>query len=263
MIGKATLCLGMTLILGLPLVGVCEDADIAKLFSDRNVQGTLVLTTLSGSECWVHNDSRAATLFVPASTFKILNTLIALDAGVIDEKEVLKWDGKDKGIKAWNRDHTLETAFKSSCIWFYQELARRIGRDKYKAILEKVGYGTANPGPDLETFWLEGDLKISAGEQIEFLKGLYRKELPFRASSYDTLGKLMILAQKPTYVLRGKTGWAGMGHKDSRQIGWFVGYVESRGKTWFFATNIDIEKPEDAKYRQEITLEALTLKDIL
>ncbi len=43
MIGKATLLLGMTVVLGLPLVGVCEDADIAKLFSDRNVQGTLVL----------------------------------------------------------------------------------------------------------------------------------------------------------------------------------------------------------------------------
>ncbi len=218
---------------------------------------------MSGSEHWVHNNSRADTLFVPASTFKILNTLIALDAGVIDEKEVLKWDGKDKGIEAWNRDHTLETAFKSSCIWFYQELARRIGTDKYKAILKQVGYGTANPGPNLETFWLEGDLKISAGEQIEFLKRLYRRELPFRASSYDTLARLMILEQKPSYTLRGKTGWAGMGQKDSRQIGWLVGYVESRGKTWFFATNIDITKPEDARYRQEITLEAMKQKGIL
>lgn len=260
MIRKVTLLFGVTLILGLPLVGWCEDVDIAKIFSDRKVEGTLVIESLSGSESWVHNDGRANTPFVPASTFKMLNTLIALDAAVIDEREVLRWDGKDKGIEAWNRDQTLETAFKSSCIWFFQELARRIGTAKYKTILNEVGYGTANPGPDLETFWLEGNLKISAKAQIEFLKRLYRKELPFRASSYEILERIMILEQRPTYILRGKTGW---GQRVSPQIGWFVGYVESGGKTWFFATNIDITKPEDARYRQEITLETLKLKGIL
>lgn len=260
MLGKAILSSILALIIGLPAVVRCEDADIARLFSDRQAQGTLVLEALDGSRSWVHNDSRASALFVPASTFKILNTLIALDAGVIDEKEVLKWDGKDKGIDAWNRDQTLESAFKSSCVWFFQELARRVGKERYRTILEQVGYGTATPGPNLETFWLEGDLKISAIGQIRFLKKLYRKELPFRASSYDTLRRIMLLDQKPTRALRGKTGWA---QKVSPQIGWFVGYVEIGDKTWFFATNIDITRPEDAPRRQEITLEALKLKGIL
>ncbi len=257
MIGKVTLLFGLTLMLGLPQAGWGEDADIAKLFSDRKVEGTLIIESLTGKESWVHNDVRANTPFVPASTFKIPNTLIALDAAVIDEREVLRWDGKDKGIEACNRDQTLETAFRSSCIWFYQELARRIGTARYKTILHEVGYGTANPGPDPETFWLDGNLKISAKAQIEFLKRLYRKELPFRASSYEILERIMILEQRPTYILRGKTGW---GQRGSPQIGWFVGYVESGGKTWFFASNIDLRKPEDARYRQEITLEALKLK---
>jgi len=260
MIAKVTTVLGMTLVLGLPLAAWSEDVDIAKLFSDRKAQGTLVLRSLDGSESWIHNDDRANTPFVPASTFKILNTLVALDSGAIDEKEVLKWDGKDKGIDAWNRDQTLETAFKSSCIWAFQELARRLGKARYQTILNEVGYGNASPSPDLEMFWLEGDLKISATAQVEFLKRLYRKGLPFRSSSYDTLQKLMILEQTPTYILRGKTGW---GQKVSPQIGWFVGYVETGGKAWFFATNLDITKPEDARYRQEITLEALKLKGIL
>jgi beta-lactamase class D len=250
----------MAFILALPLPCHCEDADLAKLFTDRNVHGTIVLSSLDGSKSWVHDDERANTLFVPASTFKILNTLIALDAGVIDEHEVLKWDGKDRGVAAWNRDQTLETAFKSTCVWFYQELAKRIGKARYQKILAEVGYGTANPGPDLETFWLEGDLKISAAEQVEFLKRLYRKELPFRAASYDTLQKIMILEQKPTSVLRAKTGWA---QSVSPQIGWFVGYVETGERTWFFALNMDIAKPEDTRYRQEITLEALKLKGVL
>jgi len=260
MIGKVVHLLGMTFVLGLPLFAWCADAEIAKLFSDRKVQGTLVLTSLYSSDSWVHDDVRANTPFVPASTFKILNALIALDAGAIDESEVLKWDGTEKGIDAWNCDQTLETAFQSSCIWFFQEVALRVGKTRYRKVLDEVGYGTAIPGPDLESFWLEGDLKISATAQVEFLKRLYRKELPFRPSSYDTVQKLMILEQTPAYVLRGKTGW---GQKVSPQIGWFVGYVETNGKTWIFATNLDITKPEDARHRRDITLEALKLKGIL
>lgn len=260
MLRKVAYLLGMTLVLGLPVVAWCEDAELAKLFSDRNVQGTLVLTSLDGSESWVHNDDRANMPFVPASTFKILNALIALDAGVISETEVLKWDGEDRGIEAWNRDQTLETAFKSSCIWFFQELARRIGKTRYQKILTEVGYGTASPEPDLETFWLEGDLKISAAAQVAFLKKLCRRELPFRPSSYDTLQKIMILEQTPACILRAKTGWA---LRVSSQIGWFVGYVEAKGKTWVFATNLDVVNSEDARHRREITVEALKLKGIL
>lgn len=263
MIRKATLLLGMTLTFGISHVALCADADIAKIFSERNVQGTFVLSAMNGSVNWVHNDSRADTLFRPASTFKILNTLIALDSGVIDEKEIIRWDGKDRGVEAWNRDHTLETAFRASCVWFYQELARRIGTDRYKKILAQVRYGTADPGPSLKTFWLEGDLKISARSQVDFLKRLYRKELPFRESSYETLARIMILEEKPTHTLRGKTGWVGFDGMVSPQIGWFVGYVENGKETWFFATNIDITEPQDARQRQEITGEVLRQKGIL
>jgi beta-lactamase class D len=242
---------------GVSARGQCEDTDLGKLFTDRMVDGTILISSLDGSQTYVHNERRANTRFVPASTFKILNTLIALDEGAIaDDKVTIEWDGKDKGVKAWNRDQTLETAFKSSCIWFYQELARRVGTKSYEGHLEKAAYGNARPGPELRTFWLKGDLKISATEQVEFLKKIYRREPPYRPSSYEILQRIMTVEQEPTYTLWGKTGW-------DQKIGWFVGYVEAKDKVWFFATNIDITSPEQARYRQEIVVEALRLKGIL
>lgn len=252
----------VSVISGLPTPGSCEDGEIARLFAERNTVGTMVIASLDGSTTYVHNDARAKTRFVPASTFKILNTLIALDEHAIaGDEEILKWDGKDRGIPAWNHDQTLETAFKSSCVWAYQELARRVGTDKYAAHLKKAAYGNAIAGPELTTFWLIGDLKISAVEQIEFLKKVYLKQLAYRPSSYRTLQKIMVLEQTPAYTLWAKTGWAL--DLPYPQVGWFVGYVAAGDKVWLFATNIDITYPEQARFRQEITMKALKLKKVL
>jgi beta-lactamase class D len=237
-----------------------EDTDLAKLFADKKIDGTIIISDLTGSKTYAYNERRAHESFVPASTFKILNTLIALEEGVVSEKDIIKWDGKDKGVAAWNRDQTLETAFKSSCVWFYQELAQGIGTAGYKAYFNRLKYGTGMPLPDLRTFWLEGDLRISAVEQVDFLKKIYRRELPFRRSSYEILKKMMLIEKAPAYTLRAKTGWA---QRTKPQTGWYVGYVETADKVWFFATNIEIKKPEDARFRQELTLEALRLKGII
>lgn len=241
-----------------------EDASIARLFNDKNIQGTIVISSLDGTTTYSHNDTRAATRMLPASTFKIPNTLIALEESAIaDEKQILKWDGKERNIAAWNKDQTLESAFKSSCVWFYQELARRIGTARYESYLARIGYGNARPTPILTTFWLEGDLRISAQEQIAFLKKLYRRELPFKPASYDTLKRIMIVEQTPAYTVRAKTGWAGFGTTTAPQIGWYVGYLEAKGNVWLFALNMDISKPADAGLRQKIVMEALKSKDLL
>ncbi|HTP63762.1 MAG TPA: class D beta-lactamase [Geobacteraceae bacterium] len=248
----------LTLIIAVP--AFCEDRDLARLFSDKGISGTIVIADLNGSTRYVCNEPRANTPFVPASTFKILNTLIALDVGAVTEKDVLKWDGRDCGVAACNRDQTLESAFRSSCVGFYQELARRIGTAGYFAYFNKVKFGTGSPTPELTTFWLEGDLKISAIEQIDFLKRIYREELPFRHASYETLKRIMAVERTPEYTLSAKTGWA---QRVAPQIGWYVGYVESGDKVWFFAANMDITNPADARFREQVTMEALKTKGII
>ncbi len=238
-----------------------EDPDLAKLFRGAGVEGTMVIASRDGKETYVFNKGRAKKRFSPASTFKIPNTLIALQEGAIkDEKEVIRWDGKDKGFEAWNRDQTLVTAFPASCVWFYQELAKRIGDRKYVLWLSKLGYGNGVTGSDVTTFWLNGQLKIFAKEQVAFLRRLYEENLTFNSEHMRLLKRLMIVEENPGYTLRAKTGWA---MRTNPQQGWYVGYVETGKRVWFFATNMEIRKKGDEKLRRQLTMEALKAKGII
>jgi beta-lactamase class D len=238
-----------------------EDDSFAKLFSERSVEGTIIISSLDGKTEYLHNKTRSEKRFLPASTFKIPNTLIALDEGaVVDEKEIIKWDGKDKGWSAWNKDQSIETAFPISCVWFYQELAKRVGNSNYLVHLNKVHYGNKMTGSDVSTFWLEGDLKISAREQIDFLKKLYRNQLPYKNKHLNIVKNIMVVDKTPQYIIRAKTGWA---MRIKNQVGWYVGYIETSKQVWFFATNIDIKKKSDSTYREEITMGALKAKGII
>jgi len=239
-----------------------DDPELAALFREKGINGALVISSMDGRQNYSSNEVRANTRFLPASTFKIVNTLIALEEGAVsDEKQIIKWDGKDMGVASWNRDQSVETAFPASCIWFYQELAQRVGDNKYRMYLDKTGYGNRQTGPDVRTFWLTGDIAISAVEQISFLKKVYTKEYPFRPTSYNILKKIMIVEQTPAYTIRAKTGW--VQKAGSTDIGWYTGYVEAGDKVWFFAMNMDIIKPDDRRFRQEITMEALRRKGII
>jgi beta-lactamase class D len=238
-----------------------EDMDLANIFRSRNLVGTIVISSMDGGQTYIQNEERAKTRFLPASTFKIPNTLIALEEGAVaDGKEIIKWDGKDRGVSAWNKDQSIETAFQPSCVWFYQEMAKRVGISKYAPYLQKMQYGNALAGPEVTTFWLEGDLRISAIEQVAFLRKLYKKEFAFKPSSYELLKKIMFVEQNPTYTLWAKTGWA---TKVPPPVGWITGYVESGDKVWFFATNMEMARIEDAPLRKDITMEALKIKGII
>jgi len=254
----------ITFLLAMATTVFAEDADLARLFNEKHIRGTMIISSLDGTITYIHNDDRAATRMLPASTFKIPNTLIALEVGAIsDEKQILKWDGKKRDIPAWNMDQTLESAFKSSCVWFYQELARNVGKERYTIWLTKLNYGNAQAESEVDTFWLNGDLRISAVEQMAFLKQLYRREFPVKEASYELLRKIMVIEQTPAYTLRAKTGMIGFGQKVSPQTGWYVGYIESGKKVWLFAMNMDINKPEEIGLRQDLTMAALRLKGIL
>ena len=236
--------------------GYGEDFDIAALFKSKGINGTLVISSLDGTKTYIHNDEQANKRVLPASTFKIPNTLIALEEGAVaDGKEIIKWDGQDKGMPAWNKDQSIETAFPASCVWFYQKLAKRVGKDKYEFYLKRMKYGNEQTGQDVTTFWLKGDLNISPVEQVAFLKKMYAREYSFKPSSYELLRKIMIIEQTPDFTIRAKTGWAAI-----PRVGWIVGYVESIDRVWFFATNLEIEKPEDLHLRQKVTIEVLKLK---
>lgn len=238
-----------------------EDSELSVLFASKGLDGTIVISSLDGRRSYIHNERRAKEAFVPASTFKILNTLIALEEkAVANENEIINWDGKEKEYPEWNRNHTLETAFKTSCVWCFQELAHRVGGNKYQQYLQKAGYGNLQGQLTETAFWLDDRLTIDAISQVDFLKKIYRKELAFSPLSYETLRKVMVVEQTPAYTLRAKTGWA---ERVRPQTGWYVGYIETQNDIWFFATNIEVRSSKDLPYRQQITREALILKGII
>ncbi len=225
---------------------VQERSDFAKYFNEVGVEGEFVLYDLKRDQYLVYNLARSNRGYIPASTFKIFNALVALETGVIrDENETLKWDGVTRSVAAWNQDHSLRSGFKVSAVWFYQEMARRIGQERMQHYVNLVGYGNKDLRGGIDLFWLTGELRITPREQIAFLVRLYQNKLPFSQRTMDLVKDIFIFEQGEGYVLRAKTGWAG-------QVGWFVGYVERGEQTYFFALNIDVVKNDDANARISI-----------
>lgn len=253
LITKVLLCLSM--------VAHAEDAAIADLFSNAGVTGTILIESAKTGQRFIHNDARSEQAFTAASTFKVLNTLIALEEGVIAGADsTLLWNGALYEITDWNRDQTLDTAFKVSCVWCYQELARRVGAAKYPAYIRRSHYGELREPFDETQFWLDGSLTISAEQQVVFLKQVASGAPPFRASSYATLKSIMLSEETPHYRLYAKTGWAA---REAPGVGWYVGYVEVTDDIWLFALNIETHSAADLSLREQIALEALRSKGIV
>ena len=215
---------------------VAGERDLGRHFADYGVQGSFLLYDLR-ADTYIWNDrARCSERFIPASTFKIVNALIALETGVApDAGYIIPWDGKTRGIPAWNQDHTLQSAFAASTVWYYQELARRIGPERMQHYLDLIGYGNGDITGGIDQFWLTGGLRISPQEQIALLVRLYRGQLPVSARSQEIVKTIMVQREGEGYVLRGKTGWARL----DRDIGWYVGYVEKGADVYFFAVNIE------------------------
>jgi beta-lactamase class D len=238
-----------------------KDPALAELFERQSIDGTTVISSLHSRKTFIHNDPRANLRVSPASTFKILNTLISLEENAISGKDdVLAWDGHIYAIPDWNHDQTLESAFKVSCVWCFQELARRVGAERYRRELRKADYGELHEPFEETLFWLDGSLVISATEQVDFLKKVYQRSLPFRPSSYETLQEIMVVEKTSAHTMRAKTGWA---ERAGQQVGWYVGYVETAKDVWFFATNIGIRDKTDLPLREMLTRQALQAKGII
>lgn len=233
-----------------------EIPELAKIFSDSGVTGMFVLFDVEMDTMFVSDKTRATKRFTPASTFKITNSLIGLDvAAVKDVEEVLPYGGKPQPRKEWERDMGLREAIKISNVPVYQELARRIGIERMREGVKKLGYGNMEIGKVVDRFWLDGPLAISAVEQTEFLHRLVKGSLPIHPEAVRAVKEITLLEKTDTYELHGKTGW--WVGPTPPQIGWWVGWVERENKVYPFALNIDMPKDADAAKRIPIGRECL------
>jgi len=217
--------------------------DFIKYF--ENHEGAFVLFDNSGNKYFRINEERCSQRVLPASTFKIPNSIIGLETGVIpDENFIIKWDKVERGNKGWDKDNSLATAIKYSVVPYYQELARCVGKEKMQKYLNDFDFGNKKIGERIDTFWLDNSLKISPDEQIEFLRKFYFYKLPVSKRNIDIIKNIMNFEKYSQSILKYKTG--GGQKEDGTWIGWLVGFIEktSQNKSdvndvYFFALNVD------------------------
>ncbi len=212
-------------------------AVIDSRFAAARATGSFLLYDRNEDRYVRYRPERCRQGFLPASTFKIFNSLVGLETGVIaDEDFVIPWDGVERRIASWNEDQDLRTAIRRSTVPYFQELARRAGEERMRFYLERENYGNGDLSAGIDRFWLEGGFRVSQEDQIEFLKKLYSGELAFSRRSMEIVKKIIVLRETADYRLRGKTGWTWQGELE---IGWLVGWVERDDNVFFFATNLE------------------------
>jgi len=219
-------------------------------------EGCFVIKEIGRNWTFRHSPSRCAERFSPCSTFKIFNSLAGLECGVVTGPDmVLKWDGKPQWNKAWEHDHTLASAVKESVVWYFQEVARRIGPERMNKYLAACDYGNQDTSGGIDKFWLSSTLKISPDEQIRFMEDLYTDHLPFRKDVMATVRKLLVFKQGGDWVFSGKTGTAAT--NDKPVMGWFVGHVRSADRQFVFAINIHAEDKVWGSTARDLAFEIL------
>jgi beta-lactamase class D len=218
------------------------DNSLKKYFDENNVDGCFTMLNNATGEITVYNMELDTQRFSPASTFKIVNSLIGLQTGrITDEKMIIKWDGIKRPVETWNKDMDMTEAFKVSCVPYYQEVARRIGRDTMKIWIDSLGYGNKNIEGPIDSFWLNNQLKISPDEQLGLVKRLYFDQLPFRKSVQQIVRDVMLQENNTAYKLSYKTGWGADEKKND--LGWMTGWIEENNHVYFFTTFVRSTKP--------------------
>jgi len=223
-----------------------------------------------------YNKDRCTQRFLPASTFKIFNSLVALETAVApDDQLVIKWDSVVRRPE-WNKDMAMREAFRVSCLPYYQEIARRIGLARMQHYLDTVKYGSMKISGSIDNFWLNNSLQISPDEQTGFLKRMYFYELPFSERSQRIVKTMMLREDSSGYKLYYKTG---TGIVNDKCIYWIVGFAERiehvkepegsmnksdvRNYPYFFAENFELAASDSTKDWFKIRTEVLhnILKD--
>jgi beta-lactamase class D len=228
---------------------VTTDDSLKKYFDDNKVTGTFGMFDNGQGQFTVYNLSRYKdSTYLPASTFKIINSLIGIQTGRINnERMVIPWDGivrkfpNGDTAKAWNKDLTMEEAFKVSAVPYYQEIARRIGKDTMQRWLDTLGFGSRYKKfeitNNIDAFWLDNTLKVTPDEELGLVKKLYFNQLPFQGRPQDIVKKLMMQENNSNYKLSYKTGLGFTENGDA--LGWVVGWIEENQHPYFFVLNIE------------------------
>ena len=238
---------------------------LKNVFDKYGMTGTILILDPEENRYFGYDRARWDSGYLPASTFKIPNTLIGLESGMIDTGYIFKWNGAKRRSPQWNKDLKLQEAYQVSCVPCYQELARKIGPDRMNSYLEKLKYPGMDVHPqNIDVFWLEGNSRITPRQQVEFVRRIYEGKLPVKQTVIQAMKAIMVNEVTPDYTLSGKTGWA---IRNGNNYGWFVGWLETKGKVYFIATLVEPKNQEEVSdftmARKRVTMEVLRLFGVI
>jgi beta-lactamase class D len=222
--------------------------DLAKRFFDLGTEGTFVGYKVDDYLIIASDKVRSGDAKLPASTFKIPNSIIALETGVVadPDKDVFKWDGVTRSIEAWNKDHTLRSAIAASAVPVYQEIARRIGAERMQKYVDLLDYGNRDIGGGIDQFW-----------QVDFVDRLRRGVLPVSKRSQDLVRDILPVTKVGDATLHVKSGLLGA-EIGKPSLGWMVGWAEKGSQQTVFAMNMDVRDPSQIPARMTVTQQCLT-----
>jgi beta-lactamase class D len=233
--------------------------DLAKHFADEGTAGTFVGYKIDDYLIIASDTDRSGQAVLPASTFKIPNSVIALETGVVGDpdKDVFKWDGVTRSIEGWNRDHTLRSAIAVSAVPVYQEIARRVGQERMQKYVDLFEYGNRDIGGGIDQFWLTGKLRIDPVQQVDFVDRLRRGALPVSKRSQELARDILPVTKAGDSVIRAKTGLVGA-DVGRPSLGWLVGWAEKGSEQTVFALNMDVREPRHIAARMTLTQQCLS-----
>lgn len=246
---------GLSYMASLLLLAACstnnitQDNELKKYFDQNRVEGCFGMFDNGQGQFNIYNMPRFRdSSYTPASTFKIFNALVALGTGrIFSDTVVLPWDGTVRTgpmgdtMHAWNKNMDMREAFAVSNVPFFQEMARRVGRDTMQKMLDSIGYGNKKIGPEIDRFWLDNSLKITPDEQLGLVKRLYFRQLPFQNREQELVKEMMVREKTDKYILAYKTGWGKT--EKGHSIGWLVGWIEENKHPYFFVLNVESADP--------------------
>ena len=212
-------------------------SDFAKYYSQYRLSGNFVLYDLKKDKYTYYNQPQAQQAYPPGATFKLFLSLVGFETGNIKTEGN---EGLDQIKTTWNHEHITKDPFQNSTVHYYDLLTEKIGKQDIKTWMDKVPYGNADTTGGIPGFWQTGGLKITADEQLDFLQKLYEHKLPFSEVNMDRVKGMMAMQDTLGYSIKGKVGWA---EQDNQDIGWFVGYVETKDDTYFFVNCIQSSDP--------------------
>lgn len=214
---------------------ILNKIDFSKNFN--GIGGGAIFFTPSSNKYDIYNEEVIEEQVSPYSTFKIISTLMGLDKGIITSKDSkLGYDGKKYSNENWNKDVTLEEAFKSSCVWYFEKLVASLDKSYVEDVLNRLSYGnkdiSAWDSNGHNSFWISSSLKISPREQVEVMRKIFSGESGFKKEHVELLKEISKAGGDSVYSIYGKTGSG----RDTNA--WFVGAIELNFEYTYFAIKI-------------------------